>query len=382
MNTDSFNATQRVHEYLIATGDTLNANVCRALGLPYGKHYLHDLRRRIASLDAPRSVCSGNHSANGSIGSSLSSAVALKKVIEELPSKVFSTNDLRDRIQVSNSVMSKALKKLEVEGIVERVASSRPYRYRRLSKPCSDFTEVFMESHGMNVLSSAISVRSLSLLANRALCGMTLEGINIPSLVTDLTSHYARISLPTPPRLAIEPFLLAVLKGGGDYRAIIRELEKSFREAKTVRRAFKRLACKDGLKSPLEDYALPTEWISVFEQPGRILSFVEAVTVAIGSEFYFREAEMISEETIKITMEELRSQGLVDQYDSSKKAVIDIAPSFHDQVLAIIHHNIHKCVKMVDLPVRKYNTKDLYQKIKWEIIQNKNHDKTRLDFYD
>jgi hypothetical protein len=50
MNAESLAATQLVHDYLTATGDSLNATVCRALGLPGGKHYLYDLRRRLAVL--------------------------------------------------------------------------------------------------------------------------------------------------------------------------------------------------------------------------------------------------------------------------------------------------------------------------------------------
>jgi hypothetical protein len=78
MNTASFTAAQLVHDYLVATGDTLSAKACRTLGLPYGKHYLHDLRRRLAALDCPGSVRSGNRSANGPIGSSVPAAAALK----------------------------------------------------------------------------------------------------------------------------------------------------------------------------------------------------------------------------------------------------------------------------------------------------------------
>jgi hypothetical protein len=54
MNAESLAAAQLVHDYLIATGDTLNSNACRALGLSNGKHYLHDLRRHLAAIGRRR----------------------------------------------------------------------------------------------------------------------------------------------------------------------------------------------------------------------------------------------------------------------------------------------------------------------------------------
>lgn len=371
MNSNSYNATILVRDYLATTGDTLSARVCQTLGLPCGKHYIHDLRNRLMSLDSPKGVQNGNLSANEPIGSHFSTSAALKMVIMRLPDDTFTTNELRHLTNLSIGTVLKALRKLENEGVIQRVQSTRPLKWRRCTNIRPDFTKIFMEVHGLIDPISSVSQGQIAILANRALCGMPIDGIPISSLVNDLTSRYTRISLPTPPPRALEPFLLAVLKGAGDYRAVTRELEKVLREAKTIRRAFDRLARKDGPKSPLEDYALPTEWILIFEQPGRISSFVEAATVVLGSEFYLREAEIISEETIKITMEEMRRLGLVGQYAPLKKAVIDIAPSFHDHVLVILHDNIRKNVKMVDLPVRKFNIKELYRKVALEMILDK-----------
>jgi hypothetical protein len=200
---------------------------------------------------------------------------------------------------------------------------------------------------------------------------MPIDGVNIPSLVTDLTSRYTRIALPTPPPRALEPFLMAVLKGAGDYRAVTRELEKVLREAKTIRRAFDRLARKDGPKSPLEDYALPTEWISILEQPGRISSFFEAATVAIGAELHPKEAVVVMDQAVMKTFEDLKNQGIVVPYDDTKKAISDVDPSFYNHVLSILNDNIRKYVKKTDLPIKKFNIKEFYRKVALEIYQDK-----------
>ena len=86
--------------------------------------------------------------------------------IGELPEELFLTDYLRNHIQVNNGSMFKALKNLEVEGMIERVSSFRPYRCRRHSKPRPDFTLTFMEAQGLTVPASAISVQGIPLLAN------------------------------------------------------------------------------------------------------------------------------------------------------------------------------------------------------------------------
>jgi DNA-binding transcriptional ArsR family regulator len=198
MNTSSFAEAQLVHDHLVATGDTLNSNVCRALGLPCGKHYLHDLRRRLAALDSHGSFRSGNTSANGAKGPSLSAAAALGFVIEGLPEGDFTTSDLRGRVELSAGTMSKALRRLEREGLIERIPSPRPHRYHRLLRLHPDFALAFMEAHGMTVPASAISLRRLPLLANRALCGMTIEGVDLTDTVADMTLAMPVSRCPVP----------------------------------------------------------------------------------------------------------------------------------------------------------------------------------------
>jgi DNA-binding MarR family transcriptional regulator len=371
MNNRSYNATQCVHEYLAATGDSLTPDVCKSLGLPSGKHYFFDLRHRLESFDNSKYVQNGILSADGPIGSSLSAPAAMKKAIMTLPDDTFTTNQLHHQTLLSKGTMSKALRKLENEGVITRVSASRPCTWRRRLQILPDFTKVFMEVHGLIDPISSVPQGQIAILANRTLCGMPVEGVDIPSIVTNLTSRYARISLPIPPHRALEPFLLAVLKGAGDYRAVTRELEKVFREAKIIRRASERLARKDGSTSPLEDYTLPTEWILIFEQPGRISSFVEAVSVALGSEHHPKEAEWVADEAIKMTITELNNQSIVSRYDASKKVIMDIAPSLHNHVYAILYKSIRQNVKNVDLPVRKFNIKAMYRKVGLEIVQNK-----------
>lgn len=288
-----------------------------------------------------------------------------------LPEDTFTTNELRHLTNLSIGTMSKALLKLGDEGFIEQIPSTRPHKWRRGPNIRPDFTKIFIEVHGLIDPISSVSQGQIAILANRALCGMPINEVNIPSIVTDLTSRYARISLPTPPPRALEPFLLAVLKGAGDYRAVKRELEKVLREAKTIRRAFDRLTRKDGPKSPLEDYALPTEWISILEQPGRISSFIEAATDVLGAELHPTEATLVAEHAIKETIEEIKVQGITSRFDDSKNAIFDVDPSLYDYVIHILHDNIRRIVKKVDLPVRKFNVKELYRKISVEMIQNR-----------
>jgi len=189
--------------------------------------------------------------------------------------------------------------------------------------------------------------------------------------VTDMASRYSRISLTVPPNRALEPFLRAVLKGAGDFRAVTRELEKVLREAKIIRRAFDSLSSKDDSPSPLADFTMPHEWFALFEQPGKISSFVEAITDALGAELYPKETETVSDQAIEETIDDLKKQGIVGRYDDIKKAIIDVDPSFHDLVLSILHDNIRKSVKKLDLPVKKFNLKELYRKVALEMIQDK-----------
>lgn len=373
MNSSSFTAIQLVHDYLISTGDTLNSNVCQALGLSSGKHYLHDIRHRLALLGWSGSVHYGNLSATGPIGSSVPAVNVLKMVIEELTTDVFSTNDLRNLCKMNKNAMSKALKQLEFEGIVERVSSSRPNKYRHLSKSAPDFIQVFMRIHEINALDCAISLRNLPLLANRVLCGKSIDAMDLTNAVTGMISRYSRVSLPLPPIRALEPFLLAVLKEAGDYRAVTRELEKVLREAKAIRRAFDRLSSKDGFPNPLAEFTMPHEWLALFEQPGKISTFVEAVTDALGAELHPKEAKSVSDQAIEETIDDLKNQGIFGRYDTIKIAIIDVDPSFHDLVLSILHDNIRKYAMKVDLPVKKFNIKELYRKVALEMYQDQSN---------
>lgn len=372
MNSNSYDATQLVRDYLTATGDTLSETVCQTLGLPFGKHYIHDLRHRLMSFDSPMGGKNGNLLADELIGSHLSASAALKMVIMRLPDDTFTTNELRHLTNLSSGTVSKCLRKLENESIIHRITStSQPCTWRRFPPIRPDFTKVFMEIHGLFDPKASIHLRHLTLLANRTLCGLSIEGEKFPSLVTDLTSRYTRLSLPIPPPRALDPFLLAVLKGAGDYRAVTRELEKALREAKVIRSASDRLACKACIQSPLEDFTIPHEWIAVFEQRGRISAFAEAVTVALGSEHHPKEAEWVADEAIKMTIAELNNQGILSRYDASKKVIMDIDPSLHNYVHAILNNSIRENAKNVDLPVRKFNIKAMYRKVGLEIVQNK-----------
>lgn len=371
MNSTSFTAIQLVYDYQVATEDTLTIDVCKSLGLPYGKHYFFDLRRRLASFDSSECVQNGNLSADWPIGSRLSAPAALKRAIMALPDDTFTTNELWHQTGLSIETMSKALRKLENEGVITRVSSTRPIKWRRCPQIRLDFTKVFMEIHGLIDPPSSIPLRHLPILANRALCGKSIDGMELMKAVTDMASRYSRISLPLPPTRALEPFLLAVLKGAGDYRAVTRELEKVLREAKAIRGAFDRLSSKGGFPIPLAGFTMPHEWFSLFEQPGKISSFVEAITDALGAELHPKEAESVTDQAIEKTLEELRNQGIAGRYDPLEKAMIDISPSFHDLALSILHDNIRKYVKKVDLPVRKFNVKELYRKVALEMVQDK-----------
>lgn len=371
MNTKSFETVQLVHEYLTTTDDALSSNVCRAFGLSQGKHFLYDLRVRMGALDSLQNAHNGNLPADGPIGSSLSAPATLKRAIFRLSDEVFNTHELRNLANLTAGNFSRTLRKLECEGLIERVSFTRPYQFRRCPQIRPDFTKVFMEVHGLIDPPSSIPLRHLPILANRALCGKSIDGMELMKAVTDMASRYSRISLPLPPTRALEPFLLAVLKGAGDYRAVTRELEKVLREAKAIRGAFDRLSSKGGFPIPLAGFTMPHEWFSLFEQPGKISSFVEAITDALGAELHPKEAESVTDQAIEKTLEELRNQGIAGRYDPLEKAMIDISPSFHDLALSILHDNIRKYVKKVDLPVRKFNVKELYRKVALEMVQDK-----------
>lgn len=377
MNMRSFEEAQLIQEYLTTTGDILNTNVCRAFGLPMSKHFLHDLRVRLGILNSLPNIHFGNPSADELIVPDLSLPARLIWLIETIPDDTFTSSKLELLANVKSGTVLKALQKLENESVIERVQSTRPHKWRRCPNIRPDFTKIFMEVHGLIDPISSVSLGQIVLLANRALCGMPINGVSLPSLVTDLTSRYARISLSIPPHRALEPFLLAVLKGAGDYRAVTRELDKALREAKTIRRAFDRLPRKEGSKSPLEDYTLPAEWISIFELPG-ISSFVEAVTVSLGSELHPKEAEWVADEAIEEAILELMTEGILLNRDRSIKYLLNVQPTYYALATSIIEGNIQKNAKRTEVPIRKVNIKKLYRTIAWEILGIKNFKKNNL----
>jgi DNA-binding transcriptional ArsR family regulator len=331
------------------------------LEVPHEKHYLHDLRRRLAALDTPESVRNGNHSANGPIGSSVSAAAALKCVIEGLPDGDFTTNDLRERVKLSIGTTSKALRKLEREGLIERIPSPRPYRYRHLPRPRPDFTQAFMEAHGMMAApDSSVSLRRLPLLANRALCGMTIEGIDLTGIVTDTASLYSGLPLHCPPPQALEPLTLAVLRGGGDFRAADRELGKAIREALATRRVLDRLPLGTSNRSALTDFCLPIEWLAFLEAHGEAL--VEAATQALGGELHPKEGDdEVAGRAIEETLGCLRAEGIAAQRDAEKGFLTGLDSADRDRVGLILRANIWEHAKKAELPVRKFYVKGMYR---------------------
>lgn len=137
-----------------------------------------------------------------------------------MPTRTFTTNDLRERITLSSATLSKALSSLESEQQIQRKTSHRPYEHERAPKYAPDFITTFMQAHDLWPSGNMqFSLRNLSLLANRALCGMSAEATGLVDTLTVLSRRYSGISLPVPRLRAIDTFLLAVLRGNGDHRA-------------------------------------------------------------------------------------------------------------------------------------------------------------------
>jgi hypothetical protein len=369
MNAEFLAAAQLARDYLTATGDSLNATVCRALGLPGGKHYLHDLRRRLAALDCPESAHSENTSANGQKGSSLSAAVALRFTIEGLPEGDFTTSDLREHVRLSTGTMSKALRKLEGDGLIERIPSPRPHRYRRFPRPHPDFALAFMKAHGMAAPASALSLRRLPLLANRTLCGMTIEGIDLADTVADMTSRYSGLALPCPPPKALEPMILAVLHGCSDVRTVNRELGKAIRQALAVRRVLDGLPPGAADERALTEFCLPPEWLALLESQGGISAFAEAVTQALGGELHPKEAGEVASKAIEETLTRLRAEGIAAQYDTEKGLLSGLGSVGQERVALILRSYVWEFARKSDLPVRKFTARGLYGKAALEMTR-------------
>jgi hypothetical protein len=299
----------------------------------------------------------------------LSAAAALEWIIEGLPDGDFTTKDLRGRFKLSTATMSKALRKLEREGLIARVPSPRPYRYRHLPRPHPDFTNAYMEAHGMTAPESTLSLRRLPLLANRALCGMTIEGIDLADIVADMTSRYSGLALLCPPRRALEPLLLAVLHGSGDSRAVNRGVGRAIREALSTRRVLDNLSPGAANERALTEFCLPPEWVVLLESQGGVSALVEAVTQALGGELHPKEAGEVADKAIEETLTRLRDEGIAAQYDTEKGLLYGLGPVDHERVGLILRTNLRELARKSDLPVRRFTARGLYRKAALEMTR-------------
>jgi len=365
--------TELVSAYLGATGDSLTTATCRALELPTGRHFLFDLRRRLAYLSCPGGVHSGVVTANQGKGSGLTTAATLKLVIDKLPEAEFSTADIRERINLRSATLSKALRALEHHWVIERLPSPRPYRYRRLAQARRNFVSVFMEAHRLCPSSPAnLSLGHLPLLANRAMCGLTIEATDLAMVTTDSIARYSGKALPVPPLPALIPMLLAILNSSGDTRSALRGLRTALQEAEAVTRCWTRLPPEEAKESPLAAFRLPDEWLALLSTQGGLGAFIEAGTQALGGELYPVKAAQISENAIRETIKTLKATGVAVVYDESKKLLTGLERIDVKAVEVMIRCMVVELARKAALPVWRVSVEELYRRAAKELLSREN----------
>ena len=70
-------------------------------------------------------------------------------------------------------------------------------------------------------------------------------------------------------------------------------------------------------ESSLRAFCLPIEWLAFLGEQGGITTFMEAVTQALGGELHPKEADKVADRAIEGTLERLRAEGIVVQYDAA-----------------------------------------------------------------
>jgi len=299
----------------------------------------------------------------------MTAAAALKLVIDKLPEAEFSTADLRERIHLRSATLSKALRALERHGVIERVPSPRPYRYRRKAQSRPDFTEVFMAAHGLYPSSPAsLSLGHLPLLANRALCGLPVEGWALAEVTTDLTARYSGKALPALPLPALIPLLLAILNSGGDTRSAFRGLKTALQEAGAVTHCWSRIAPDEAKESTLAAFCLPEEWLALLTTQGGAGAFFEAATQALGGELYPVKAQDIAEKAIREILKALTATGVTAVFDESKRLLTGLERVDVKAVEVMTRGMVVELARKASLPVRKVSVEELYRRAAAELL--------------
>jgi hypothetical protein len=145
---------------------------------------------------------------------------------------------------------------------------------------------------------------------------------------------------------------LAVLHGGGDFRAAYRELGKAIREAFAVRRVLDGLPPGDANERALAEPCLPPKWLALLDEQGGITTFIEAATQALGGELHTKEASEVADKVIEETIERLRAEGIAAQYDAAKGLLYGLGPVDHERVGLILRSYVRELARQSPSPRR------------------------------